>query len=406
MKNELMNPTLLSQEYDEYSSESFPADFPTGSPLSGKENDLFYVQSLNIGDLDQISSQSKKIRKKRTAYQRIDDDIRIELWEAVRQRGESLKAAAKRLNINYSSAKSIFYTFRKEGRILKKNAFEKSIKACQFEMNTREMNQISDSSLIPFQSINGNNMPLLDLLPKTDFKEPFIPALNDNDPESPMHGLVENFNHLILHNQLPKENEISKMKIPSFPSSIKNVFSFNDIGPFRSPNNPKYNQKSVVSLAPVQNPINPLERLKQLDNFYMNYSNSPLSGGGANIANSCSNPGSRSICQNEFDSFTDMVNALQTRPTEDIKSEIYIPKPVRFNAIPLPHEKIEGSQNRTETTDWNGAFDNAAIDTFQTFIDARVLFSDACKKVSYLNNLVQIQKSGISLNESNKIVDK
>jgi len=39
-----------------------------------------------------------------------------------------LKSAAKRFKINYSSAKSILHTFRKEGRILKKSAQERTIK--------------------------------------------------------------------------------------------------------------------------------------------------------------------------------------------------------------------------------------------------------------------------------------
>jgi len=396
MKNEPTNFSLFSQEFDDFVSDSFSTGLGS-SPRSGKENDLSFVQSLNLADFDSTSSQSKKIRKKRTAYQRIDDDLRVELWEAVRQRGESLKAAAKRLNINYSSAKSIFYTFRKEGRILKKNAFEKSIKACQFEMSTIEMNSVNNNSLTPFQNFNGNIMPLSDLFSKRDFQESTIPSLSDNDPASPMHGLVENFNHLILHNQLSKENDNSKIKIPSFPTVIKTPISFSDMASYYSPNNSQCAQKPIISLIPAQNQINnPLEKLKQLDNFYMNYSNSPLSGGGANIIKDYSNPGSRSICQNEFDSFTDMVNALQTRSSEELKSEIYIPKPVRFNATPLLHEKIEGNQNKSETVDWNGTVENAAIDTFKTFMDAQVLFSDAWKKVSYLNNLVQIQKSGIS----------
>jgi len=51
----------------------------------------------------------------------------MQLLEAV-QNGETLKAAAKRHKINYSSAKSILHTYRKEGRILKKSAQERTTK--------------------------------------------------------------------------------------------------------------------------------------------------------------------------------------------------------------------------------------------------------------------------------------
>jgi len=51
----------------------------------------------------------------------------MKLLECVKN-GETLKSAAKRFKINYSSAKSILHTFRKEGRILKKSAQERTTK--------------------------------------------------------------------------------------------------------------------------------------------------------------------------------------------------------------------------------------------------------------------------------------
>src|SRR5688572_11290313 len=81
------------------------------------------IYSINSIESD-VLSKSKKIRKKRNAYHKIDDNIRLGLLEAV-QRGETLKSAAKRYQVNYSSAKSIFHIYRKEGRILKKATQEK-----------------------------------------------------------------------------------------------------------------------------------------------------------------------------------------------------------------------------------------------------------------------------------------
>jgi hypothetical protein len=81
----------------------------------------------HLSDSDGLSESSRRIRKKRNTYQKISDDIRVLLLEAV-QNGETLKAAAKRHKINYSSAKSILHTYRKEGRILKKSAQERTTK--------------------------------------------------------------------------------------------------------------------------------------------------------------------------------------------------------------------------------------------------------------------------------------
>jgi hypothetical protein len=74
---------------------------------------------------DCISGYSKKIIKKRKKYSKIDDEIRMKLLEDVEKNGDTLKAAATRYGVNYSSAKSIFHTYRKEGRILKKPARER-----------------------------------------------------------------------------------------------------------------------------------------------------------------------------------------------------------------------------------------------------------------------------------------
>jgi molybdenum-dependent DNA-binding transcriptional regulator ModE len=85
------------------------------------------AHSDNNDNGSESDCSDQKSRKKRNAYQKISDDIRVNLLEAV-QNGETLKAAAKRYKINYSSAKSILHTYRKEGRILKKSAQERTTK--------------------------------------------------------------------------------------------------------------------------------------------------------------------------------------------------------------------------------------------------------------------------------------
>jgi len=93
------------------------------SPVKTEESDelLSEVDS----ECDSISGYTKKITKKRKKYSKIEDDIRMKLLDAVENHGETLKSAATKFGVNYSSAKSIFHTYRKEGRILKKPARER-----------------------------------------------------------------------------------------------------------------------------------------------------------------------------------------------------------------------------------------------------------------------------------------
>jgi len=100
------------------------------------------IESDNTNSLiTKLCTNSKKISKKRTRYRRIDDDIRQKLIDAVLKDGQMLKTvklffllflipfkAAKSFQVNYSSAKSIFHTFRKEGRVNKKMFRERHTK--------------------------------------------------------------------------------------------------------------------------------------------------------------------------------------------------------------------------------------------------------------------------------------
>jgi len=103
--------------------ESFTANTALPSYTSVESNSQ--LSSSPCHDTDSLSDKSKKIRKKRNTYQKIDDETRMKLLDAVSQ-GDTLKAAAKKFSVNYSSAKSILHTFRKEGRIFKKSAQERT----------------------------------------------------------------------------------------------------------------------------------------------------------------------------------------------------------------------------------------------------------------------------------------
>jgi len=341
-------PTIEHTISDSHSSEGLSL-----SPCSDieMEGDIFFEPQTD--DTDAISTDTKKIRKKRTAYQKIDDDIRLELLDAVQRRGESLKSASKRLNINYSSAKSILHTFRKEGRILKKNALEKNIRVTTYPPTmAMEMSPMTEiPQLLP------------DTFPKikvsfSDASTPVIPSLKlpDQRASSPMKGLTENFSNLFVN----QRNESAPTRIEPHQQLIfRSEFQYRN--PAVQPHYRPVEQPQRTSIAPnfssifkmtpqmmecspmsqtptgTQNP--PLEGFKShVDNFYMNYSNSPLSGGGPNIYKEGSNTGSKSAFHKEFDSFSDMISAIQSQPKvaaddNNKKGDFVIPRTIRQSSI-------------------------------------------------------------------------
>jgi len=112
---------------------------------------------------DCISGYSKKIVKKRKKYSKIDDEIRMKLLEDVEKNGDTLKAAATRYGVNYSSAKSIFHTYRKEGRILKKPARERYrrkplLPPQQTSNTTTEVSSPGQAIATPPQQVDVNGM--------------------------------------------------------------------------------------------------------------------------------------------------------------------------------------------------------------------------------------------------------
>ena len=111
-----------------------------------------------------LSLRSKRITKRRTRYQKIDNSIRQKLIDAVVKDGQMLKTAAKECDVNYSSAKSIFHTYRKEGRVSKKSLRDRYIKK----------HSIPKPKLIPVSSINSSDSDL------SYFKEKAQAIFNSN----------------------------------------------------------------------------------------------------------------------------------------------------------------------------------------------------------------------------------
>jgi len=120
----MKKPTTISTKFSE---EMYDDTYPTVTNPTNEPTSPYLHDASADSDNESMSDSSRKIRKKRNTYQKISDDIRVQLLDAV-QNGETLKSAAKRHKINYSSAKSILHTYRKEGRILKKSAQERTTK--------------------------------------------------------------------------------------------------------------------------------------------------------------------------------------------------------------------------------------------------------------------------------------
>lgn len=359
-----LNPDFyFAANFDDETSDSYSNEFPGFSPHSDKENVYYNC------DQSSVSSESKKIRKKRNAYQKIDDETRLELLEAVQKRGETLKSAAKRLNINYSSAKSILHTYRKEGRILKKSALDRPINLYPINSYELDIGSINHLPPITFENLNPNKINFPECFGQNNYHHAQAQRVQESGPSSPLRGLTANFGTLFLSSQQIIESQ--NMSSPQISNAVRlSHSSSNDYSSTTSSLDFSYvNTNATIS----QNPSNPLEQLKYMDNFYMNYSNSPLSGGGANINKEQSNTGSRTAGQKEFDSFTDMMNSFQDQSclAEEFNFDSQVIRPTRPN---VASEKFEAKTSQQENFAWN--------ETYKNFINAPNFLSSTLNKVS------------------------
>jgi predicted transcriptional regulator len=359
-------------------------------------------------DDDSVSGRSKKIRKKRNAYQKIDDDIRVKLLESVQHNGETLKSAAKRFNINYSSAKSILHTYRKEGRILKKSAQDRTMKKRPDQIPPQDLAQqmqvqgLSQCQVLPNQRANFRQNLRVNT-GRGDLK-----LENSNSPNhiqgesSPMNKLTDKFGNLLQlnHNNLFDEQQQKLLKAMNQHGYLQQISRFHQQNEMRNDQrsgqieaSPQGQPSTHTQIQQNSSNENAVDMFKMMDNFYMNYSNSPLSSERILKDGSSKSTGANRLAK-EFDSFSDMISALQAKKSsEEIKEDIHIPRPLRFNTAQKLQEQIEAIMHNEDDKDWKGTIENAALDTFRTVVDAQLLLCDALKKANFLNNLVQIQKT-------------
>jgi hypothetical protein len=376
MKNTLAVATI----YEEDNSDALSSGAPSES-LNSFEEDSF-MQSPYDDNSDGISTHSKKIAKRRCAYQKIDDDIRLQLLEAVQKKRETLKSASKRLGINYSSAKSILHTYRKEGRILKKSLLERVIPSSHSKNTQMELSPMAAKPQVmpKSHSSHSSSFKRINLAQKSNMTST---PLTQKD-FSPMNGLTTNFGHLFLNAavHLKEEANAQKSQVSGFTliPTIKLPVQVNE----PSPSNTQIHLQHMLKPVVNQSPNNPLGVLKSLDNFYLNYSNSPLSGGAANIFTSDSS--SNRQFPTEFDSFSEMVSALQNQPCCTINKsagDLYLPKTLPFNSPRFPFNRIDAGIPNEEN----------AVHMIRGLIETQQLLSDTIQTASYINNLMQIQKT-------------
>jgi len=191
---------------------------------------------------DSISGYSKKIVKKRKKYSKIDDEIRMKLLEDVEKNGDTLKAAATRYGVNYSSAKSIFHTYRKEGRILKKPARERyrrkpllppqPISNTTTEVSSPGLPTTSNSSA-PQQPLDLNNLMGANQVLSQFQQIQTLTALLKAAQESSIIQQLQNIQGLLqktIHQESNKNSDFPQIVIPKalHPHQLQHINGFKE----------------------------------------------------------------------------------------------------------------------------------------------------------------------------------
>jgi len=320
------------------------APAPTDSALNFASNnhysyyDSFESQSPRDSvdsPYDSICDKSKKMRKKRNTYMKIEDEARIKLLDAVQQ-GETLKAAARRYNINYSSAKSILHTFRKEGRILKKSAQERTARKRTKNSSDMEMSPIYLNKQYEDDEDCGipeNSTYQTYHSPESTFKSGQSPPYSDEGPRSGTKTFTFNSfgGFLRLDSQTPQKPDQMNLKNPASTIVLKldsqKGTSESSISNMQGRNwqlNVNVHNETVKT-TPVPQPLRLdaqhenthdlkiSEKLKSFENFYLNYA----SNSATNQVRRDQSAGDNKLLFKDFDVFTDMLAcADETAPTE------------------------------------------------------------------------------------------
>jgi len=295
------------------------------------DNNSYFLHN-HTSDSDSVSDESRKIRKKRDAYHKISDEIRVQLLESV-QSGETLKSAAKRFKINYSSAKSILHTYRKEGRILKKSAQERTTK--------KRVITHSDSEA-PQQVLRSSKKEYSKkvVAPLAERTTTATTCATYNDETSPHNGLSDNL--------------VSILKMEH------------------------YENQHVDTQALTRPPM------LHMAHQGMNYPEFHFPEAGDLQANEIDYPSNMHLV-GEFDPFSDMMSALQPRMPKNEEAfhdsgAFFYPR--GFNAVYNFDEKMGKAENGVSYEDNT---ENAGNCTLKSFMDTQKLFQEAMQKSTFWN---------------------
>lgn len=206
----MKRPTFVNNRLEEDVADAYSTarHNSNGKLIDGGVSPYMASNDANNSDCDSYSDSSRRMRKKRNTYQKIPDDIRMQLLEAV-QNGETLKSAAKHHKINYSSAKSILHTYRKEGRILKKSAQERTTKkksntSWEYEPSSKPTKQHKKENV----KVTENDYPYSDsnttLNPKTKLDQSNTDEASFRNPKK---VLVENSNTKFSNQQFESRGQ-------------------------------------------------------------------------------------------------------------------------------------------------------------------------------------------------------
>lgn len=299
-------------------------------------------------DDDGLSSDSKKIRKKRNAYCKISDDIRVSLLDAVKN-GETLKSAAKRYKINYSSAKSILHTFRKEGRILKKSAQERTMKKKGSAMDSEENAKV----VKPPKKENAKTNETANKLPEN------------------IAPLSERINSVSTAASLSDKNNGSTEKVTDSQNINHHTYD----------HEPHFEEPAVKMMEHDHMHDMSRQKIQLFDNYHHNYNDNflhePMGGDFHNFSNTMHYP-------SEFDLFNDTISSFKRKLSID--DFFHDPNGSlgnkEFNTPNHADDKHFKFDNATHH-DTHGENANCPL---KSFMDTQNLLRQALRKASFASN--------------------
>jgi len=334
----------------------------TIEPHSGHSEDAaspYNRRNSHPSDSESFSDSSRRNRKKRDAYQKISDEIRLSLLDSVKN-GETLKSAAKRFKINYSSAKSILHTYRKEGRILKKSAQERTMKkknsvSAQPKPQTvrpakllkKSSTMVSESKAVPSQAkMFVTERPKSENTTASYHEEP-SPAVSVGCGNDNM--FQKNFHEDYYHNQ-SKSQGMAERQVQSNEERGMNT------------------QKTYYQTDEM-----PSQRPHFINNFYGNFPENNFMEGyqPINLAEEASRSSEFAHFANEFDTFNGIPNAWHTKFT--FNDDIYNNDPNNFLRVTGVDDKIGGCEDEMDYR--HGSFNSTPMITPQkNFTGAQTSF--------------------------------